>query len=53
MTYYESAEGEVITRSRALQELRRHGITDTAEFFDDLGDKGYYTAQSVLDWLGY
>lgn len=39
MTYYESAEGEVVTRERAIQELRAHSITDSAEFFAGMGDR--------------
>ena len=55
MAYYESAEGEIITRQRALRELRNHGVTTEgeAEFFADMGDSDDYDAQSVLAWLGY
>ena len=53
MDYYESAEGLTITRDRALQELRSHNCEDFDEFFRDLGDRVEYSAQSVLDWLGY
>jgi len=51
--YYESAEGLAITRKRACQELKAHGLLDLKEFFDELGDKETYLAQDVLDWLGY
>jgi len=51
--YYESAEDLTITRERALQELRDHNCEDFQEFFDDLGDREEYNAQSVLIWLGY
>ena len=51
--YYESAENHTITKQRAIQELRKHGIEDTNEFFDDLGSKETYDAQAVLEWLGY
>lgn len=51
--YYDSAEDIVITRHRALCELKAHGIVDFKEFFDDLGDEKLYLAQMVLDWLGY
>jgi hypothetical protein len=51
--YFESAENTSISRTRAVIELARHGITDTKEFFDDLGDRDIYTAQEVLIWLGY
>jgi hypothetical protein len=53
MDYYESAEGLTITRDRALQEVRDHNCEDFEEFFADLGDREYYSAQSVLIWLGY
>lgn len=53
MDYYESAENVTITRERALQEVRNHNCEDFEEFFEDLGDREYYDAQSVLIWLGY
>lgn len=53
MTYYESAENEVLTISEALWELRKHGVTDIEEFFEDLGTHEHYSAQTVLEWLGY
>ena len=55
MTYYESAEGEVITLERALIELDRHGFIDQdkLQFLRDLGREDYYNAQDVLDWIGY
>jgi len=53
MDYYESAEDIIITRSRALLELARHGCEDIEEFLEDLGDKEEYDAQAVLIWLGY
>lgn len=51
-TYYESAEGEVITKQRAAQECHKHGV-DVAEMFEDIGEREEYDAQEVLDWLGY
>ena len=51
--YYDSAEDIVISRDRALCELKAHGVVDFKEFFDDLGDKKLYSAQDVLHWLGY
>jgi hypothetical protein len=51
--YYESAEDTTITKDRALQELRDHNCEDFTEFFEDLGDREYYNAQIVLQWLGY
>ena len=55
MTYYESAEGEVITLERALHELDKHGCVDAdkTDFLRDLGREDYYDAQAVLRWLGY
>lgn len=56
MTYYESAEGEVITRARAIRELRRHGVGDSdtiAQFYAEVGEREEYDAQEVLNWLGY
>ena len=51
--YYNSAEDIMISRERACQELKAHGLVDLKEFFDELGDKETYLAQDVLDWLGY
>ncbi len=53
MTYHESAKGQTITRRRALQELRNHGVDDAEEFFNEVGVKENYKAQEVLAWLGY
>jgi hypothetical protein len=53
MSYYESAEGITITKQRAIKELRKHGVVDIQEFFDDMGDADTYDAQGVLHWLGY
>lgn len=52
-TYYESADGIVLSRARALAELRSHGVDDPSEFFEECGDCPTYTAQYVLEWLGY
>lgn len=56
--YYDSAEGEHITRKRALQELKKHQLDDESIFmtFDaEVQPKanGLYDAQAVLRWLGY
>jgi hypothetical protein len=51
--YYDSAEGIKISRDRVLCELKAHGVVDLKEFFEELGDKNIYSAQAVLDWLGY
>ena len=53
MTYYESADTLIISKARALQELKNHGCEDLKEFFQDLGNHETYKAQSVLIWLGY
>ncbi|ENZ4578109.1 type II toxin-antitoxin system RelB/DinJ family antitoxin [Escherichia coli] len=42
-----------ISRTLALQELKKHGINDTDKFYTDLGDCDIYLAQDVLRWLGY
>ncbi|ELO2358840.1 hypothetical protein R0M46_004217 [Salmonella enterica] len=51
--YLESAENTAISRTRALLELKNHGIIETDEFYADLGDCDIYRAQDVLRWLGY
>lgn len=51
-TYYESAEGQEISRARAEVEARRHGAS-VEEMLADLGDSETYDAQAVLAWLGY
>ena len=33
--------------------VSKHGIDDTSEFFNDLGNMATYQAQTVLEWLGY
>ena len=54
MTYYESAEDEMITQARALKEITDHGLADEiGTFIDDMGDHPQYAAQDVLRWLGY
>lgn len=56
MTYSDSARGVTITRTRAMQELRNHGVCDPADFaqFDaDMGIRATYAAHKVLHWLGY
>lgn len=54
-TYYNSAEDTVISKARALLELKRHGTPESefSQFFKDCGDFPTYTAQFVLRWLGY
>ena len=56
MTYFESAAGIDITEERAIQLLAEHGVDDWIyEFRDDVGtnERGLYSAQDVLIWLGY
>jgi hypothetical protein len=54
MTYYESAEGAVITKARAYQEFKDHCLeNDWVEFVTWAGDKREYQAEDVLGWLGY
>lgn len=52
MTYYESAEGEMITAARTELEVRRHGCS-VEEFYEECGRHELYDAQDVLRWLGY
>ena len=53
MDYYGSAKGITITRKRAFEELKAHGVVDLQEFLDEVGDREFYSAQGVLNWLGY
>jgi hypothetical protein len=56
MTYYESAEGVMITHARAMQELKNHGLYMPEildDFYLDLGRCDTYDAQQVLQWMGY
>lgn len=43
----------VAIQKRALLELKKHGIEDATEFFNELNEKEHYDAQEVLRWLGY
>lgn len=52
MSYYESAEGETISRKRAQKEVSAHQA-DWSEFIAECGDRDTYDAQEVLRWLGY
>ena len=54
--YFDSAYAVDISQDRALQELASHGVTSSeeiCEFFKDMGDQDGYSAQKVLEWLGY
>ena len=56
MDYYESAQGQTITKSRAFKEIVRNHNLDENEFelfLKDCGDQKTYDAQVVLAWLGY
>lgn len=54
MTYFESAEGQMISSDRAIKEVMDHGLeAELGVFFDDLGIRDEYDAQEVLQWLGY
>jgi hypothetical protein len=52
MDYYESAKGLVLSKKRAIIEVRNHG-SSVPEFLKDLGDRESYKATEVLQWLGY
>jgi len=51
-TYYESAKGIVISKKRAIAEVKEHGVS-VPEFLKDLGECESYLATDVLKWLGY
>ncbi|MCR8998663.1 hypothetical protein [Rahnella perminowiae] len=54
--YFESAEDCVISKKRALMELKKHNFDtqeDVADFYRDLNELDIYRAQDVLRWLGY
>ncbi|MBB6117778.1 hypothetical protein F4826_004757 [Rahnella inusitata] len=56
MTYFESANGLVITRKRAICEFNKHQATeeDLEEFFSGFPeDCNDFPAQDVLIFLGY
>lgn len=56
MTYSESAAGITITKQRAFQELKAHGICHADDFdlfLKECGDRPEYRASDVLAWLGY
>tara|TARA_Y100000015_G_C2379714_1_gene84354 strand:- start:69 stop:236 length:168 start_codon:yes stop_codon:yes gene_type:complete len=52
-TYYDSAQGIVLSQEEAFGVLAQHGCQEFDEFFQDMGDKEEYEAQKVLEWLGY
>lgn len=55
MTYYESAEGIMITRERAERLCDEHGVQDYYQLWDEVefNSDGLCDAQAVLQWLGY
>lgn len=53
MSYYESAEGETISKARAKQEVEKHDAESFEVFLQDMGEHDTYDAQAVLAWLGY
>lgn len=54
MTYYDSAEDMQINNARAYQEFKAHGVEDDwQEFLQAYGNRDWYWAQDVLDFLGY
>ena len=54
MDYYDSAEGLVISKQRAIQEIKEHNaFNEIDEFYSIYGVKEEYNAQHVLIWLGY
>lgn len=55
LTYYDSAEGETVTREGVHHLFRQHGIpeSDWTDFFTEHGQKSLYDGQVVLRWLGY
>ena len=55
MTYSESAKGLVISRKRAIVELKRHNVpaSEWPIFYREMGYARTYSASAVLAWLGY
>lgn len=53
MTYFESAENEIITAKRARYEIEENHGCSWSEFLEDVPKAEFYDAQAVLSWLGY
>jgi len=56
MSYYESAEGQLISKARVIIEFDRHSTDekDRKEFFDAFPDGlTEFDAQELLRFLGY
>ena len=51
MSFTEAMEAEV-TRDAAEREIAKHNL-DPADFFNEVGDRPWYTGAEVLEWLGY
>jgi len=51
-TYYDSAHGVRISRSRAVREFKEHGLSES-EFNEYFTPQTTYLATDVLDILGY
>ena len=52
MTEQEFRELE-LTRDQVDYQLREHGIILLDEFYNEHGDRSYYSGEDVLNWLGY
>lgn len=52
MSYLESAESQIITYKRAIQEIKHHHAS-IDEFIEAFGRHITYKAVDVLHWLGY
>ena len=57
MTFEELDGADTISRAQALQEVADHyifpGSPEYSDFFTDLGDREWYPARAVLEWLGW
>ena len=62
MTYYDSAEGLAVSRTRVEKEFRDHGVPESdledeferfVEFYELSENQKEFDAQLVLQWLGY
>ena len=54
MDYYDSAENLIISKQRAIQEIKEHNaFNEIDNFYSIYGYKEEYKAQHVLIWLGY
>lgn len=50
---YETAMGEMVTRSEAKAEIDGHGGEGWEMFISEVGDRAEYLGADVLNWLGY